>query len=96
MMLRKTPLAATKLMILPVREACERIAPLQKQTAFDEFFFKGARKAGEAVQDYISRRETEYERMKTLSTGTTMSMKTCGRTSSPSWQTSPLRNRGPS
>ena len=59
----KDSLAATKLMITTVRAACEWVAPLQKQTAFDELFFNGGRKAGEAVQDHISRRETEYERM---------------------------------
>ena len=64
-------LAATKTVVATVRSACERLAPLQKQTAFEDFFFQGSRKRGEAVQDYINRREREYERMRSLSNGHT-------------------------
>eukprot|EP00959_Pyramimonas_sp_CCMP1952_P448968 9401038-Pyramimonas_sp.AAC.1 len=52
------PLAAVKLVVTTVRQACERIAPLQKQQAFEEYFFRGCRNRTESVQDYISRRET--------------------------------------
>ena len=66
------PLVAVKLVVSTVRKACERVAPLLKNQAFEDFFFeKGRRRHGEPIQDFIQRRENEYERMQSLSQGHT-------------------------
>ena len=44
---------SVKLFIATVRGACEKVAPLRKKSAFDEFFHKGNRKSGEPIQDFI-------------------------------------------
>ena len=66
------PTAAVKLVVQTVRKACERVAPLLKNAAFEDFFFeRGRRKQGEPIQDFIQRRQNEYERMTSLSQGHT-------------------------
>ena len=50
-----------------VRAACEKVAPIRKNEAFDLFFERGFRKPTEAIQDFINRREREYEQLKSLS-----------------------------
>lgn len=66
------PLAATKLVVKTVRSACERVAPLLKNQAFEDYFFeKGRRRPNEPVSDYIQRRQNEYERLESLSQGHT-------------------------
>ena len=46
--------------------------PTQKNQAFENFFFeKGRRRQGEPIQDFIKRRENEYERLQSLSQGHT-------------------------
>ena len=66
------PQAAVKLLVSTVRKACERVAPLLKNQAFEDFFFeRGRRRPGEPIQDFIQRRENEYERMQSLSQGHT-------------------------
>ena len=43
-----------------------------KNQAFEDFFFeRGRRRPGEPIQDFIQRRENEYERMQSLSQGHT-------------------------
>lgn len=47
-----------------VRVACEKVAPLLKTPTFEDYFFdKGRRRQSESIQDYISRRESEYEKL---------------------------------
>ena len=69
----KDPKTATELVLTLVRAACEKVAPLRKREAFDNFFRKGGRKPQESIQDYISRREADYERLTTLSSTTRLS-----------------------
>eukprot|EP00959_Pyramimonas_sp_CCMP1952_P442974 9273430-Pyramimonas_sp.AAC.1 len=73
------PLAAVRLVVATVRQACEWIAPLRRQQAFENLFFKGLRNISESVQGYISRRVTEYERLKSLSATATVNedIRTC-------------------
>ena len=48
------------------------MAPLLKTQTFEDYFFdKGRRKLGESIQDYISRREGEYEKLSALTQGHT-------------------------
>ena len=55
-----------------MRNACEKVAPLLKTQTFEDYFFeKGRRKASESIQDYISRRENEYEKLTSLTQGHT-------------------------
>ena len=66
------PQEAVKLVVSTVRKACERVAPLLKNQAFEDFFFeKGKRRSGEPISDFIQRRENEYERLQSLSQGHT-------------------------
>ena len=67
------PDKATRMLIECVRKACEKAAPLKKRDAFEEFFRRGARAPAESIQDFIARRETEYEKMTALSPDTTVS-----------------------
>ena len=46
---------------------------MRKKEAFNSFFRKGYRKSNESVQEYIARREAEYERLTSLSTSTSLS-----------------------
>ena len=64
---RQRPRKATRILITCARKACEKAAPLKKRDAFEEFFWHGARAPMESVQDFIARRETEYEKMTVLS-----------------------------
>ena len=51
-------------MVRTLRAACEKVAPLLKTQTFEDYFFeKGRRRLGESIQDYISRREGEYEKL---------------------------------
>ena len=66
------PLAAVTLLVRTVRQSCERVAPLLKNQVFEEYFFtKGMRRASEPIQDYIQRRQNEYERLQSLTQGHT-------------------------
>ena len=66
------PKAAVQLVVRTVRAACEKVAPLLKTQTFEDYFFeKGRRRLGESIQDYISRREGEYERLSGLTQGHT-------------------------
>ena len=66
------PKAAVQLVVKTVRSACEKVAPLLKTQTFEDYFFdKGRRKLGESIQDYISRREGEYEKLSALTQGHT-------------------------
>ena len=66
------PLAAVTLLVRTVRQSCERVAPLLKNQVFEEYFFtKGMRRANEPIQDYIQRRQNEYERLQSLTQGHT-------------------------
>ena len=61
------PQKAVMMVLEVVRAACEKVAPIRKNEAFDLFFERGFRKPTEAIQDYINRREREYEQLKSLS-----------------------------
>ena len=66
------PKAAVKLVVKTVRAAVERVAPLLKSQAFEDYFFeKGRRKPGEQISDFIQRRQNEYERLQSLTQGHT-------------------------
>ena len=66
------PKAAVQLVVKTVRAACEKVAPLLKTQTFEDYFFdKGRRRLGESIQDYISRRESEYEKLTGLTQGHT-------------------------
>ena len=66
------PQAAVSLLVKTVRQSCERVAPLLKNQVFEEYFFtKGMRRASEPIQDYIQRRQNEYERLQSLTQGHT-------------------------
>ena len=66
------PQAAVQLVVNTVRAACEKVAPLLKTQTFEDYFFdKGRRRLGESIQDYISRRESEYEKLTGLTQGRT-------------------------
>ena len=66
------PKIAVKLVVKTVRAAVERVAPLLKSQAFEDYFFeKGRRRAGEAISDFIQRRQNEYERLQSLTQGHT-------------------------
>ena len=66
------PKAAVQLVVKTVRAACEKVAPLLKTQTFEDYFFdKGRRRLGESIQDYISRRESEYEKLTGLTQGRT-------------------------
>ena len=67
------PMNATRLLIETIRKTCEKAAPLKKRDAFEDFFRRGARASHESIQDYIARREAEYERMTSLSADTKVS-----------------------
>ena len=65
------PRAAVKL-VKTVRAAVERVAPLLKSQAFEDYFFeRGRRKPGEQISDFIQRRQNEYERLQSLTQGRT-------------------------
>ena len=66
------PLAAVTLLVKTVRQSCERVAPLLKNQVFEEYFFtKGLRRSNEPIQDYIQRRQNEYDRLQSLTQGHT-------------------------
>ena len=66
------PKAAVQLVVRTVRAACEKVAPLLKTQTFEDYFFeKGRRRLGESIQDYISPREGEYEKLSGLTKGHT-------------------------
>ncbi len=66
------PRVATKLVVKTVRAAVERVAPLLKSQAFEDYFFeKGRRRPGEQISDFIQRRQNEYERLQSLTQGHT-------------------------
>ena len=66
------PRAAVQLVVKVVRNACEKVAPLLKTQTFEDYFFeKGRRRQSESVQDYISRRQNEYEKLTGLTQGHT-------------------------
>jgi hypothetical protein len=64
------PEAAVKLVVRTVRTACERVAPLLRNQAFEDFFSERGRPT-EPIQDFVQRRENEYGRMQALSQGHT-------------------------
>eukprot|EP00972_Heterocapsa_arctica_P042902 6325099-Heterocapsa_arctica.AAC.1 len=63
----------TVLLIDCVRKTCEKAAPLKKREAFKEFFRRGARAPTETIQDFIARRESDYEKLTSLSPDTAVS-----------------------
>ena len=66
------PKIAVKLVVKTVRSAVERVAPLLKSQAFEDYFFdKGRRRPGEQISDFIQRRQNEYERLQSLTQGHT-------------------------
>ena len=66
------PKIAVRLVVKTVRAAVERVAPLLKSQAFEDYFFeKGRRRAGEQISDFIQRRQNEYERLQSLTQGHT-------------------------
>ena len=67
------PKGAVEVVIAVVRTSCEKVAPLRKKEAFDEYFTKGGRRGGEGVQDYIGRRQNEYDLLTSLSSSTSLS-----------------------
>lgn len=56
-----------------VRTSCEKVAPLRKREAFNNFVRKGTRTHGEDFQDFIARREMECEKLAQLSPSKTIS-----------------------
>ena len=62
-----------EVVIAVVRTSCEKVAPLRKKEAFDEYFTKGRRRGGEGIQDYIGRRQNDYDLLTSLSSSTSLS-----------------------
>ena len=67
------PKGTVEVVIAVVRTSCEKVAPLRKKEAFDEYFTKGRRRGGEGIQDYIGRRQNDYDLLTSLSSSTSLS-----------------------
>eukprot|EP00972_Heterocapsa_arctica_P028590 4206550-Heterocapsa_arctica.AAC.1 len=67
------PMKTTIMLINVVRKTCEQAVPLKKRDAFEEFFRRGARAPTETIQDFIARRDSDYEKLISLSPDTAVS-----------------------
>lgn len=67
------PKETVEVFIAVVRGAYEKVAPLRKREAFNNFFLKGTSYGNEAIQDFIARREADHEKLTNLSPSTTPS-----------------------
>ena len=61
-----------KQLVDTVRKTVEKAKTHQKHQAFSNDFRRGQRRHGEDINDFISRRIDEYERLKDLSGGKTL------------------------